>query len=57
MDWVTVQLVALSKLYQRSQIHNTDSVGNMTYNGQVMGDEQISQSHFCLHVFEHIYNL
>ena len=20
-------------------------------------DEQISQSHFCLHVFEHIYNL
>ena len=32
MDRVAVQLIALTKLYQRSQIHNTDSVGDMTYN-------------------------
>lgn len=56
-DRMTVQLIVLTKFYQRSQIHNTDPVWNMTHNRQVMSDKQVSQSHFCLHILQHVYNL
>ncbi len=42
------------KFHHSSQIHHTDTVGNMTYNGKIMCDEQIGQSHLILHVFEHV---
>ncbi len=42
------------QLNKRAKIHNTDSIGNMTYNGQIMCDEQIGQTHLMLHVFEHV---
>ena len=57
MDGMTVQFIAFTQLYQRAQVHNTDPVGNMTYNRKVMGNEQISKSHLLLHVLQHIYDL
>ena len=44
MDRMSVQLIALAQLNKRAKIHNTDSVGNMTDNGKIMGNEQISQT-------------
>ena len=57
MDRMSVQLIALAQLNKRAKIHNTDSVGNMTDNGKIMGNEQISQTHLLLHVFQHVYHL
>ena len=57
MDRMSVQLIALSQLNKRAKIHNTDSIGNMTDNGKIMGNEQISQAHLLLHVLQHVYHL
>ena len=57
MDRMSVQLIALAQLNKRAKIHNTDSVGNMTDNGKIMGNEQISQPHLLLHVLQHVYHL
>ena len=51
------QLVAVCQLYHLTEVHNADTVGDMFYDGEVMGDEQISQSHLLLQLLEHIHHL
>ena len=44
-------------LYHVSQIHNTYRIGDMLYNGQVVGNKKIGQIKFLLQVTEQIDNL
>ena len=51
------ELIRVRKLYHVSQIHNTDSVGNMINYRKVMGDKKICKPHLFLEILKHIYNL
>ena len=51
------QLVAVCQFYHFAQVHNTDTVGDMFYDREVMCDKQIGQSHLLLQLLEHIHHL
>ena len=51
------QLVAVGQLHHLAQIHHADAVGDVLHNAQVMGDEQVGQTHLLLQILEHIDDL
>ena len=51
------QLVAVGQLHHLAQIHDADAVGDMLDNAQVMGDEQVGQTHLLLQILKHIDDL
>ena len=57
VDAVSDQLVAVGQLYHLAQIHDADAVGDVLDNAQVMGDEQVGQTHLLLQILEHIDDL
>ena len=57
MDAVGDQLKAVGQLDQLAQIHNTDAVGDMLDNAQVMRDKEVGQAHLLLQVLKHIDDL
>ena len=57
MQAVHCQLIAVGKFHHSAKVHNADTVGNMLNNGQIMGNEQISQIHALLQILKHIDNL
>ena len=51
------QLKAVGQLDQLAQIHNTDAVGDMLDNAQVMRDKEVGQPHLLLQILKHIDDL
>jgi len=57
MELVVVQLAFIGQLDQLAQIHNADTVGNVTDNAQVMGDEEVSKAEVILQLGEQVEDL
>ena len=57
VDAVGDQLKAVGQLDQLAQIHNTDAVGDMLDNAQVMRDKEVGQPHLLLQILNHIDDL
>ncbi|MNW05194.1 hypothetical protein D3C71_2014030 [compost metagenome] len=57
MDRIGVQLFALGQLDHFAQVHNGDTVADMLNHGEVMSDEQVSQSKTGLQLFEQVDDL
>ena len=51
------QFTTICQFHQITQIHNTDTVGNMLYHREIMSDKQIGQPSLLLQIFKHIDDL
>ena len=54
MQGMVIDLSSVSHFHHLAQVHNGNTVGNMTDNQKIMGDEQIGQTHFFLKLVEHL---
>ncbi len=52
-----IKLLSISQFDDFTQIHYCDSVTDMLYNAQVMGDEKVCQAEFLLKVFKQVDDL
>ena len=57
MKGVFVKLVAFRQFHQAPQVHHGDPPGNMAHHRYVVGDKQVGQAQFRLHILQHIHNL
>ena len=57
MQRIFVQFISFGKLDDDPEIHDSDAVADVADHRKVMGDEQISQPHFLLQVFQKIDDL
>ena len=51
------QLIALGKLYHLTEIHDADTVRDMTHNADIVRNEKICQMLLGLQIFQHVDNL
>ena len=54
---MVVNLLRIRQLYHFTKVHDGDSVGNVTHHQQIMGNEQIGQTHLILQLVKHIDDL
>ena len=54
---VVVDFPGVRQLHHFTKVHHGDSVGNVPHNQQIVGDEQIGQTHFILQLVKHIDDL
>lgn len=57
MLWIGHKLVGIRKLHYVAQIHYRYAVGNMLYDQQIMGYEEIRHAQLVLQILEHIDDL
>ena len=57
MDGMVVERIGIGIFHDLAQIHDGDMIGDMLYNGQIMGDQHIGQAHFLLQFQQQIQDL
>lgn len=57
MNRVGINLAGVHNLHNVTQIHHADHIGNIAYNSQIMGDEDVSKTQLFLQRFEQIDHL
>ena len=57
MQGLCKQIFCLAELHHSSKVHNTDLIGNMFHNRQVMADKQIGQIQILLQITQQVDNL
>lgn len=57
MQRVAVQAVATSNFHNLSQMHDGDAIADMTYYGQIVRDENITDSRAFLQIHEDVDHL
>ena len=57
MKGVGKQFLGLSLFYQRTEIHDSDAMRDITNNAYIMGDKQQAEVHFFLQAGEHVEDL
>ena len=57
MLWIGHKLVGIRKLHYVAQIHYRYAVGNMLYDQQIMGYEEIRHAQLVLQILKHVDDL
>ena len=54
---MAINLITISQLDNSAQIHHSHSITEVTYGGQIMGNEQVGQSQVALQLLEQVEDL
>ena len=57
MEGIFVERIPVSQLDDLAQVHHGDAVGNVTYNREIVGNEEIGQTEFVLKIFQQVDDL